>query len=111
MNAERLEALKKRLAELQELCDAATEGPWAAQITSIAVGLMYTKDQRRFVGEMQSETDAAFCAEARTALPQLLKAVEIMMKILVGPREDRPGVSFTSTSVVHRLADALGLEE
>jgi hypothetical protein len=69
-----------RIAELRSLSDAATPGPWTAEIYPYGEG--YVRDIPRYghEGENISSEDAAFIAESRNAIPELLDEIERLQK-------------------------------
>ena len=67
------------IAELERLCDAATEGPWiTGNPKSLEFSIVHNRSGRAWelARRISRETDAAFIAAARTALPRLLAEVK-----------------------------------
>jgi hypothetical protein len=64
----------ERLRELQELCDAATPGPWRGGRRCDGSICATVLNERVSIGEMYCLKDAGFCAAARTALPEVIAA-------------------------------------
>ena len=80
------------LERLKRLCDASTPGPWIANEMSSGVSTKrgaivgYPSDSSmvaslydgEYIENENREHDAAFIAEARTALPELIAEVELL---------------------------------
>lgn len=67
------------------LADAATEGPWEPHVPyqrDEAEGAGPNHDARSSLGLKRAQDDAAFIAEARTAVPALLDEVERLQAIV-----------------------------
>lgn len=68
------EALAGYLDELERLCNAATPGPWTADVAAMAVFAPTSESVCEFDGEARDD-DANFIATARHALPKLIAKV------------------------------------
>lgn len=76
----------KRIAELRELCDHATPGPWRAELNRNLGDAPYVTSDEAFSpsgfppvllkGIWHSQGDVVFAAAARTVVPELLDALD-----------------------------------
>lgn len=76
--------MEERIAQLEALCQAASEGPWSwiepdrGELWSIEPDICKFGIEANYypvAGEAPTEDDARFITEARTALPELLAEV------------------------------------
>jgi hypothetical protein len=89
--------LDKKLSELEALCDVATEGPWDFKIDSEGdYHLRCSEDEPLIVDKPfdcadinMSEKDFNFIAQSRTAMPNLIRALEVATEAvhILGKRE------------------------
>lgn len=68
------EAFAGYLDELERLCNAATPGPWTADVAAMFVFAPTSESVCEFDGEARDD-DANFIATARHALPKLIAKV------------------------------------
>ena len=89
MNAE-------RIAELRELSEKATAGPWKFQYSPLdKVNVIYAES---YIGLIRDKDDAAFIAAARTALPESLDEVERLTAKIEKIRFEIAGAQFCDNS-------------
>lgn len=72
-----------RLAELKRLCEAATPGPWEANMDQVWCD--------GWLADVHRDENAAFIAAARTALPGLIAEVERLTDELAERDSHYPG--------------------
>lgn len=79
---------EERLQALRALCDAATSEPWDAGNRWVSAGGVPLTEVRPLSG--MGKHNAAFIAEARTALPEALKEIERQASTIAALRKLKP---------------------
>lgn len=97
------------------LADAATEGPWEPHVPyqrDEAAGAGPNHDARSSLGLKRAQDDAAFIAEARTAVPALLDEVERLLRVETPAKPPLPrDVSDLFDLILEVLAEGGDLRE
>jgi hypothetical protein len=83
-----------RIAELRALADAATEGPWVHTMDPSGFATFGPAGRSLFEPTIDAVNNAAFCAAARTAIPELLDEVERLDHLARGQEALRRSVQF-----------------
>jgi len=79
--------INDKLREIEERCEAATEGPWTdGYETTITCFTSHIKSKKgRYIGladGLNSETNGKFIAHSRQDVPALVKALKIAAEVL-----------------------------
>ncbi len=81
------------LPAIKKLCEAATEGPWTAELDYVSAFIPDKRPNGEIIGRWwpsisgllsdgQRQANAEFAARARTLVPQLVEALEEAQKLL-----------------------------
>lgn len=113
------------IAKRRELLDAATEGPWVAEYSSLHRDCVVPHDARstrEAVAQtrlLRAASDAALIADARTSLPRALDALEAVLAFATAERDKisstyikQPDTAYTGYAnamddVIHTIESAL----